>query len=78
MSPASAAPAAPGTIHMHSKTVSLLQAPVLLFFSDFFHGSTDLVGLGLLIVEVSSSHSDTPQSLGLLCTSDRLGAETSI
>ena len=37
----------------------------------FFHGSTSLVGLGLLIVEVPRSHSDTPHSVGLLWTSDR-------
>ena len=30
-----------------------------------------------LIHEVSRSHSDTPQSIGLLCTSDQLVAETS-
>jgi hypothetical protein len=35
------------------------------------------VGLGLLIVEVSRSHSDTPHSVGLLWTSDRPVAETS-
>jgi hypothetical protein len=35
------------------------------------------VGLGFLIFEVSRSHSDTPHSVGLLWTSDRLVAETS-
>ena len=30
-----------------------------------------LVGQGLLIVEVSRSHSDTPHSVGLLWTSDQ-------
>jgi len=43
----------------------------------FFHVSTELVGLGLLILEVSRSHSDTPQSVGLLWTSHRPVAETS-
>jgi len=33
------------------------------------------VGLGLLIVEVSRSHSDTPHSVGLLWTSDLPFAE---
>ena len=35
------------------------------------------MGLGLLIVEVSRSHSDTPHSVGLLWTSGRPDAETS-
>jgi hypothetical protein len=34
------------------------------------------VGLGLLIAEVSKSQSDTPQSVGLLWTSDQPVAET--
>jgi hypothetical protein len=34
-------------------------------------------GQGLLIIEASQSHSDTPQSLGILWTSDQLVAETS-
>jgi len=36
-----------------------------------------LIGHGLLIHEVSRSHSDAPQSVGLLWTSDQLVAETS-
>jgi len=36
-----------------------------------------LVGQGLLIVEASRSHSDTPHSVGLLWTSDQPDAETS-
>jgi hypothetical protein len=47
----------------------------IIFF--FFHGSTALVDLGLLIVQVSISHSDTAHSVGLLWTSDQLVAETS-
>ena len=31
-------------------------------YSDLFYGSTAPVGLGFLIVEISRSHSDTPQS----------------
>ena len=46
-------------------------------YSDFLHGSTSPVGLGFLIVKVSTSHSDTPHSVGLLWTSDRPVAETS-
>jgi len=41
-----------------------------------FHGWTDLVGLGLLIVEYSRSHSDTPHLVGLIWTGDRHIAET--
>jgi hypothetical protein len=36
-----------------------------------------LVILHLLIIEASRSHSDTPHSVGLHCTSDQLVAETS-
>jgi len=36
-----------------------------------------LVGQGLLIVEASRSHSDTPHSVGLLWTSDQPYTETS-
>ena len=43
----------------------------------FFSGSTNLVDLGLLIVQVTRSHSDTPHSVGLLWTDDRPVAETS-
>jgi hypothetical protein len=35
-----------------------------------------LVGQGLLIIEVSRSHSDTPHSVGLLWTSDQPDAVT--
>jgi hypothetical protein len=42
----------------------------------FFHNSTALVGIGLLTLEVSRSHSDTPRSVGLLRTSDLSVAET--
>jgi hypothetical protein len=43
----------------------------------FFHVSTALVGLGLLILEVSRSHSDTLHSVVPLWTSHRPVAETS-
>jgi hypothetical protein len=45
----------------------------------FFYGSTALYGSGPpRFVEVSWSHTlDTPQSVGLLWTSDQLDAETS-
>ena len=43
----------------------------------FYHGATAPVGQGLLIQEVSKSHSDTQHSVGLLWTSDQSVAETS-
>ena len=36
-----------------------------------------LVGQGLLIIDASQSHLDTPHSVGLLWTSDQPDAETS-
>ena len=36
-----------------------------------------LVGHGLLVIEASQSHSDTPHSVGLLWTSDQPDVETS-
>jgi hypothetical protein len=36
-----------------------------------------LVGQGLLIIEASRSHSDTPHSVGLLWMSEKPEAETS-
>jgi hypothetical protein len=44
---------------------------------NFFYGSTTLEGLGLLIVEASRSHFDTPHSVGLPWTCDQPDAETS-
>jgi hypothetical protein len=35
------------------------------------------VGQGLLIIEASRSHSDTPHSVGFFCMSDQVDAETS-
>ena len=46
-----------------------------LFF--LFYSSTALVGLDLLIAEVSRSHSDSPHSIGILWTNDRSVADTS-
>jgi hypothetical protein len=49
------------------------------FLLSFFFpvAQQPLEGQGLLIVEASSSHSDTPHSVGLLWTSDQPDAETS-
>jgi len=43
----------------------------------FSHGATALVAQGLLIIEDSWSHSDTPHSVGRLWTRDQPDAETS-
>jgi hypothetical protein len=64
--------------------LSSVRAPLLtptirctsLDYRFFFHGSTAPVGQGLLY-DVPRSHSDTPHSVGHLCTSDRPVAETS-
>jgi len=42
--------------------------------APYSHGSTAVVGLGLFY-EVSRSHSDAPQSVGLLWTRDRSAAK---
>jgi len=41
-------------------------------------GHHPLLGQSLLVIESSPSHSDTLQSVGLLCTSDQSVAETTI
>ena len=41
------------------------------FYVLFFMVREPLVGQGLLIIEASGSHTDTPHSVGLLWTSDR-------
>jgi len=43
----------------------------------FFVALQPNAGHGLLILEVSRTHDDTPQSVGLLWKSDQLVAETS-
>jgi hypothetical protein len=43
---------------------------------SFSNGSTAPVGQGVLIIEASRSHSDTPHSVGLLWRSDQPVAET--
>jgi len=48
-----------------------------MLFKDFLMAREPPVGQGLLIIEVSRSHSDTPHSVELLLTSDHYVAETS-
>ena len=60
------------TIRFHKMQVCFLAS----FFSP--HGATaSLVSQSLLIIEKWQSHSNTPNSVGLLCTSDQPYAETS-
>jgi len=42
----------------------------------YCYASTTLMGLGLLLIEVSRSHSDKPHSVEFLWTSDEPDAET--
>ena len=50
---------------------------LFIYTSMFYMAQQPPVGQGLLTVEASRSHSDTPQSVGLLWTRDQLVAETS-
>jgi len=43
---------------------------IMIMMTVFLVAQKALVGQGLLILETSRSHSDTPQSVGLLWTSD--------
>ena len=49
----------------------------LCMYIRIFMSQQPLVSQGLLIIEASLSHSDTPHSVGLLWTRDRPVAETS-
>ena len=73
---------------MIPEVLKLLELRLLVNFLDihckstehpffFYHGATAPVGQGLLIIEGSWSHSDTPHSLGFHWTSDKPNAETS-
>jgi hypothetical protein len=57
--------------------MSLFWDPIYIHQFACFFAQQPPVGQGLLIHEVYRSHSDTPQSVGLLWASDRLVAETS-
>jgi len=66
-------------ICVHLTANPLVGLPTILWPMNcsFFHDSTAQVDLGLLILEVSRSHTETPYSVGLLWTSDQPVAETS-
>ena len=68
-----------GQLQFHHTIITLLVPATRVVLNSIFfsHGSTGLVGQGLLIVEVPRSHSDTPYSVRLLWTSDQDDAETS-
>jgi hypothetical protein len=55
----------------------LILTDIVLRPSVCFWRDSPPVGQGLLIHEISRSHSDTPHSVGLLWTSDQLVSETS-
>jgi hypothetical protein len=48
------------------QTVPCLAVLIAVCSTNFFHGSRAPVGLGVLMAEVSRSHSDRPHSVGLL------------
>ena len=50
---------------------------VYIYTYNFFFFLDSLVCQGLLIIHISRSHSDTPQSVGLLRTSDQPVLENS-
>jgi len=51
---------------VRSQSTITNELPVPCIIIIIFHGSTTLVAIGLLTVEVPQSNSDTPQSVGLL------------
>jgi hypothetical protein len=59
----------------HELKPTTLRSSIQSFFPPM--AQQPLVGQGLLIIEASRSHSDTPHSVGLLWTSDQSVAETS-
>jgi len=67
-------------IHIIIIIIIIISAKVKVFVFVFCFGATAPPppgGHGLLVHEVSRSHTMTHQSVGLLCTSDQLVAETS-
>jgi hypothetical protein len=65
---------------LRGKEVRILLKVKLLFTTEFFSPpmvQQPLVGQGLLIIEASLSHSDTPHWVLILWTSDQPDAETS-
>ena len=61
-----------------SKCHILLKELVQLISLFFFMAQQTPLDYGLLIIKALRSHSSTPHSMGLLCTTDRPDAETSI
>ena len=66
------------TALLHNVAVCIYTKSHLTYLlSFFFRGTTAPVGLGLLNVEASRSHSDAPHLIRFLWTSDQTDAETS-
>ena len=64
-------------LFLYIVTASKMWVAELLYkYTENFYGWTAQVGLGLPIVQVARSYSDSPHSVGLLCTSDQPLAET--
>jgi len=61
---------------LHLVRMMTLMLTMIILFFFFFMAQQPPVGQGLHIMEASPSHSDTPQSVGLLWTSDQADAET--
>jgi hypothetical protein len=57
--------------------IALSKEPLFSAVLSFYRDASALVGHGLLIIEDSRSHSDTPHSVRLYCTSDQPNAEAS-
>jgi hypothetical protein len=66
-------------VTLGTDSLLVLQPTVVTFISSILScmHRHPLVGHGLLIIEASRSHSDTPHSVGLLWTSDQPDAEKS-
>jgi len=63
-------------IHGGLKALAAEENEICIYFISFM-AQQPIVGQGLPIIEASRSHSDTPQSVGLLWTSDQPDAQTS-
>jgi hypothetical protein len=64
-------------LDLPARSLETIPIDISKFHFILYHGATVLLGKDLLIVEDSRSHTDTPNSVGLLWTSDQPDAETS-
>jgi hypothetical protein len=63
-------------MHIYVNITLYLYIVILRYMCIFYHGATVLVGQGVLFIEDSWSHSDTPHLVGLLWTSGHPVAKT--